>query len=587
MATIAQLQQQIAALSEQDSTVARNEIRVLQAQLAALQNQPAPISPSQAMAQQSSRFTTENNLGQAIPYAAPPNLSIPITPKQFESLNPVDQAVTLNNLQNAIQQDAKQQDKVTFQNLGGEQKLAEVMAIPGVAETMAQGGNNMWQTLMPSTSQTLEGARTVGTLGALAYGGNALMEATGLPGASGIGGAGSSVTGTTAAMTPEAYAASTGAGYGTVGTATGLGTEGLLSAPAIAQTAAPAAGGLLSNAAGPVATTPSTTNWWESPQAWSTGLNMLGGYVQGQQATQAAQTAANAQIEAAKIAADAAKFRPVGVTSRFGQSQFGYDAKGNLISAGYNLSPEAKAQQDILMGISGGMLNQYQGAQAATAPMGAAGQQAMALGQGYLGTSPQAQAAQYMAEQQALLAPSREREMAALQNRLQAQGRGGLAVGGTSTGMMAANPELEAYYNAIRQQDLGLAAQSTQGGMDYAKFGAGMVGTGGDLLKSMYGTQAAAYTPYQTALGGATTLEGLGQQPMDLGINIGAKGTAANAQAGQLLAQGMTGAAQTMQPANAYTPWAGLLSGAAQGIGQYNQPQGQSYDPGKFRLVPL
>lgn len=343
--------------------------------------------------------------------------------------------------------------------------------------------------------------------------------------------------------------------------------------PAATQTVAPATGGLLTNAANTVI--PAATNWWESPQAWSTGLNMLGGYLQGEQATQAAQTSANAQIEAARIAAEAAKFKPVGVTSRFGQSQFGYDDKGNLISAGYNLSPEAKAQQDILMGVSGNMLSQYQGAQAATAPMGTAGQQAMALGQGYLGTSPQAQAAQYMAQQQALLAPSREREMAALQARLQAQGRGGLAVGGTSSGMMAANPELEAYYNAIRQQDLGLAAQATQGGMDYAKFGAGMVGAGGDLISGMYGTQAAAYKPYQTALGGATTLEGLGQNPMDLGINIGAKGTAASAMSGQLLGQGMANAATTMQPANAYSPWVGLLSGGANMIGQYNKPQPQ------------
>jgi len=322
-------------------------------------------------------------------------------------------------------------------------------------------------------------------------------------------------------------------------------------------------------------------------QLLGTGTKLLGGYIQGNAAQDAAQTSASAQIEAARIAADAAKFRPVGVASRFGASKFGYDAQGNLTSAGYQMSPELKAQQDALMGISNQALTQYQGAQAATAPLGQGAQTLFGLGQGYLSTSPQEQAAKYMQEQQALLAPSREREMAALQARLQAQGRGGLAIGGTSSGMMAANPELEAYYNAIRQQDLGLAAKATQGGQQYAAFGAGLLGTGSDLQKAMYGTQTAAYAPYQTALGGAATLESLAQNPMDIGTAIGAKSSTASANAGLLTAQGLANAAQTMQPANAYSPWGTLLSGAGQAIGNYNQPQQPTYDPNKFRLVPF
>jgi hypothetical protein len=234
-----------------------------------------------------------------------------------------------------------------------------------------------------------------------------------------------------------------------------------------------------------------------------------------------------------------------------------------------------KAQQDKLMGISEGALTQYQGAQAATAPMGQAAQSMMTMGQGYLSTSPQEQAAKYMAEQQALLGTGRERELASLENRLLQQGRLGMATGGTSTGMMAANPELEAWYNAKRQQDLGLAAQATQGGMDYAKFGAGMVGSGGDMLKQMYGTQQAAYSPYQTALGGAGYVEGLGQQAMEQGINIGAKGTAATAQSGMLLGQGMQNAAATQFKADATSPWATMLSGAGSALQQYGQPQQQ------------
>lgn len=322
-------------------------------------------------------------------------------------------------------------------------------------------------------------------------------------------------------------------------------------------------------------------------QALSTGLGLIGSALQGRSATDAARQSANAQIEAARIAAEASRFRPVGVTTRFGQSQFGYDPQGNLVSAGYQLSPELKAQQDALMAMSGQALTQYQGAPAATAPMAQGAQTLFGLGQGYLATTPQEQAAKFMAEQQALLAPTREREMAALQARLQAQGRLGLATGGTSTGLMASNPELEALYNAQRMQDLQLAAQATQGGQQYATFGAGLLGTGGELQKSMYGTQQAAFAPYQTALGGATTLESLGQQPMDIGTSIGAKTSTAAARAGEFVGQGMLGAAQTMQPANAYSPWGALLTGAGQAIGQYGQPQQQQYrfDPFSGRAL--
>ena len=45
---------------------------------------------------------------------------------------------------------------------------------------------------------------------------------------------------------------------------------------------------------------------------------------------EAAQTAANAQLQAARLAAEEARFRPVGVTTRFGQSQFGYDPSGRV-----------------------------------------------------------------------------------------------------------------------------------------------------------------------------------------------------------------------------------------------------------------
>lgn len=302
-------------------------------------------------------------------------------------------------------------------------------------------------------------------------------------------------------------------------------------------------------------------------------LTTAGGIVSGNSAVDAARTQADAQIRAAQIAADAAKFRPVGIRTNFGSSQFGYDANGNLTSAGYTLSPELQAAMGQLAGQAGGLLTQAGNAQSATSGMSSAAQRAIQLGRGYLAANPQAQAARYLADQRGLLAPSRAADMAALQATMQAQGRGGFAIGGGVNGQGAANPQLQALLNSQMQQDAQLAADATRGGMDYAKFGAGMVGTGGDLLSSMYNTQTAAYNPFNTALKTATTIEGMGQNALQMGMDMGSTVTAANRNASGLLATGMTNAANTMAPANAYSPWGALLSGAG------NSMQGYKFDP--------
>jgi hypothetical protein len=200
--------------------------------------------------------------------------------------------------------------------------------------------------------------------------------------------------------------------------------------------------------------------------------------------------------------------------------------------------------------------------------LGQAAQGLFGLGQQYLAQSPQEAAQQYMAGQQNLLAPSRERQFAQLQNQLFQTGRGGLSVGATgarpsgAAGLGAANPEMEAYYNALAQQDAALAAQAMQAGQQQTAFGAGLFGTGGNLLTQGYGGQTAALGPYEAYLRGATGLEALGQDPLNLGINIGAKGqSTAGAQA---LLQGGMGAAQSMGAANAYNPFASALMGLSQ-----------------------
>lgn len=297
-------------------------------------------------------------------------------------------------------------------------------------------------------------------------------------------------------------------------------------------------------------------------------LGLAGGLFQGSSARRAAEAQANAQREAAQLAAEEARFRPVGITTRFGQSQFQTDPQGRVSGASYTLDPQLAAMQDRFLGLAGGGLDQAAMAQQQFAPLGQAAQGLFGLGQQYLAQSPQEAAQQYMAGQQNLLAPSRERQFAQLQNQLFQTGRGGLAVGATgerpsgAAGLGASNPEMEAYYNAIAQQDAALAAQAQQAGQQQVAFGAGLFGTGGNLLTQGYGGQAAALSPFEAYLGQARQLEALGQQPLQLGIDIGAKGQS-TAGANALL-MGGNAAAATQARADTFNPFATALTMGSQ-----------------------
>jgi hypothetical protein len=174
-----------------------------------------------------------------------------------------------------------------------------------------------------------------------------------------------------------------------------------------------------------------------------------------------------------------------------------------------------------------------------------AGAQALtSLGQQYVAQSPQQAAQQYMASQQELLAPSRERQMAQLQNTLFQQGRGGLSVGATgarpsgAAGLGATTPELEAYYNAQAQQDAGLAAQAQQAGQQQASFGAGLLGQGQALGQSQIGFGAGILNQQQAAeaqrasFGAGLTAQqqALGQSQVGFGADLISRQQAAEAQ---------------------------------------------------------
>jgi hypothetical protein len=294
----------------------------------------------------------------------------------------------------------------------------------------------------------------------------------------------------------------------------------------------------------------------------STGLTLGGGLLQEQTAREAAERA-QAMIDRETAAAkQAAQFRPVGMTTRFGTSEFKVDpATGQLVSAGYTLTPEAKAQQDRLVALQNQGLTQAEQAQAQFAPLQTGAQSLFNLGNQYLAQSPQDVAQNYLNQQLALLQPGRELELANLQNRLQQQGRSGLSVAqGGSYG--ATTPELQALYNARAMQEAQLAAQAQQAGQQQVQFGAGLLGQGAQTMGQYYGGQQAAYAPYTTASGQVQGLEALGQQPLTMGIGLGQQAAQAGANVGRL---GLIGAGQSAELATSQAattnPYASLLGG--------------------------
>lgn len=301
--------------------------------------------------------------------------------------------------------------------------------------------------------------------------------------------------------------------------------------------------------------------------AISAGGSILGGLLGGSSAARAAAAQAQAQREAAQIAAEEARFRPVGITTRFGQSAFQYGPEGRVTGAGYQLAPEFQAYQNRLLGLAGQGLTEAETAPGLLAPLAAATPRLFGLAERYLAETPEQVAQKYMLSQQDILAPSRERQLAGIRNQAYQTGRSGLSVGATGLrpgggeGLRATNPELEAYYNAIAQQDAALAAQAQQAGQQQLAFGTGLFGTGAQMF-DLYGRgQVGALAPYQAYLGGAQGLEALGQQPLDVGINIGAKGMSPTAAASQL--SGGLKAAESMYKADAYNPFATALTMAS------------------------
>jgi hypothetical protein len=256
--------------------------------------------------------------------------------------------------------------------------------------------------------------------------------------------------------------------------------------------------------------------------------------------------AAAAQREAARMAAQGSAFRPVGMTTRFGTSQFGIEDIGGIprvTSASYTVAPELQSIQDRLMGLVPGTLYGAEAAQMQAMPLGEAATGLFNLGRQYLGESPEAVRQRYISQQQALIDPIRQREEQRLASSVFGRGRAGLNIGDVG------QPELFSLAAARRAQDAQLAQQAEQAAQQQIQFGSGLFGMGAQRLGEQYAIPTQALGPLQSYLGTVGTVEGLGQQPFNLGLQVGGAGQQGATAGAQLLSSGLSQAAATQRAA--------------------------------------
>lgn len=287
-------------------------------------------------------------------------------------------------------------------------------------------------------------------------------------------------------------------------------------------------------------------------------LSLGGGLISGSKASAAAKGQSEALRAAAERASGMAQFRPMGMTTAFGTSQFTPEGAGS-----YQLSPELQAIQQRLLGAAGGYDPTQIGAMAQ--PLAGGAQSLFNLGQQYLATSPEQAAQQYISQQQGLLAPGRAAEEARLASANFGRGTGGLGVQ-TGTGTAPSNPLAQALFNARAQQDAELAAQADVYGQKRAVFGAGLFGTGGELLGQVPALTTAGYNPLQTQLNLLGGVEKLGQQPFMLSQDLANQYAQSGARAGQLYLQPQQAASNAYAQYQGYSPIGTALSGAGSAI---------------------
>jgi hypothetical protein len=103
--------------------------------------------------------------------------------------------------------------------------------------------------------------------------------------------------------------------------------------------------------------------------------------------------------------------------------------------------------------------------------------------------------------------------------------------------------------------------------MARARFGAGLFGTGGELLGQVPKLTTAGYGPLEAQLGLLRTTEGLGQQPFMLSQDLAKNYATAGANAGRLYLDPQQAAATAYGKYQGYSPMGTALSGLGSSVG--------------------
>jgi len=252
----------------------------------------------------------------------------------------------------------------------------------------------------------------------------------------------------------------------------------------------------------------------------SIGSSVIGGMMSGNAAEDSANNQAQMSATQAAALREAAKWKATGTTNRYGSSAQTVDpTTGALTNAQWNMSPEMRAYQDRLKAGADSALPTNFDPVAAT----------------------QAQY-QLLKNQQA---PGVERGYSGLLSNLMNKGTLGLRTGGTegiggSTAMQQSNPEMEAYMNAVAQQDAAnLTGAQTQ-------------------VRSLMDSDIARANGLMGQVGG---LEDRGNASLDRALNWGQQQTS-NALTGAGAAATQSNLAnQQYADANGGSMWGSLLQG--------------------------
>lgn len=267
---------------------------------------------------------------------------------------------------------------------------------------------------------------------------------------------------------------------------------------------------------------------WMMPAA-IVGSSLLSGMM----ASDSAGQAANAQLQAGREAAEAAKFRPYSITTGFGRSYFSPETQ----TAGYEIDPRLAAFRDQLYGLSSSTLGQL------------------------AGTTPEAEAQKYVTQQMGLLQPTRQAEDIAARQAALGTGRIGLGVtpsavgAGDVSGLV--NPDDFARQLARERINAQIAAEGTQYGQNIIDK---LIARGTGLFSSGAGVE-------QLGMGALTT-----------GADIGKAGVEAGKAGAYGLLQGGLAAAQSNLAGG--LAGANLVQRTGLGLsGMFAQPQQPQYIP--------